>query len=67
VQVVEVGGSDDKGPSNVQVVEVGGSGDDVSIEELMSIAKVKTPAKLKELIITVAEYQKSQKNALAVE
>ena len=33
----------------------------------MSIAKVKTPAKLKELIITVAEYQKSQKNALAVE
>ena len=67
VQVVEVGGSGDEGASNVQHVEVCGSGDDVSIEKLMSIAKAKTPAKRKELIIKVTEYQNGQKKALAVE
>jgi translation initiation factor 2B subunit (eIF-2B alpha/beta/delta family) len=67
VQVDQVVGSGDGGPSNVEVDEVGGSGDDVSIEKLMSIAKVKTPAKLKELICKVAEYQKGQKKALEVE
>ena len=33
----------------------------------MSIAKVKTPEKFKKFIITMAEYQKGQKKALAVE